>query len=291
MNNTVPEARVNKNGVSVIKHVRPTPKTKAGTSAMPAPSVSGAAKATSKPKTVKAPKVPSGQDIIDAFQKRDQELFGPPAGRVVTFGYESPYMDKFPPQLRHDIVDFIAKAEKQDIRVLKDLISHDYERPTKFAMHVKVLPFARKLSALGEFSYNAPDDLDKIYSALKMYEFKGDFTDYHVGVFKAEYLAQGVGIRLSAAGIPHEYYAKIEAIRTNMEAIEPAVPMIMAAAQKYSYDGLSIEKIMEVTEFASKYPEHIDRLAEVIKVRQEFDSEMLDDLMLNGSIALSDGIL
>lgn len=292
-NNTMPEVRVNKLGHSVTKHVSASPKAKSGKTSIPAPSVASFEKTSpdAKPKAVRSP---SAETIIKHLNEREVELFGYQS-RTVTYGYEAGYIQKFSPELRQDMDNFIKHGNKRDHAVMTEMIKYDYSEENKIALKIRLLPFMRKVNESSSLSYgdSAAQDVDNFYSKYNLKEKmrRSSVDDTHVDYFKAEHLAWHLWCRDSDYDLPHQHYQQLERLRANMDIIEPAVTLIMVASKGNNYEMDAVDNALEVAKFAQKYPDHIEFISEFVKERGSFDQEMLEDLMENGNLALAEGIL
>lgn len=292
-NNTMPEVRVNKLGHSVTKHVTASPKVKAGKTSIPAPSVASfeTTKSTTKPKAVRSP---SAETIIKHLNEMELALFGHQS-RVVTYGYEAGHIQKFAPELRQEMDDFIKHASKRDYAAMTEMIKYDYSDENKIALKIKLLPFMRKVNDSSGLSYGdtAAQDVDNFYSKYNLKEKmrRTSVGDTHVDYFKAEHLAWHLWCRDSDYELPHQHYQRLELLRANMDIIEPAITLIMVASKGNNYELDAVDNALEVARFAQKYPDHIEFLSEFVKERGSFDPEMLGDLIENGNLALAEGIL
>lgn len=307
MSNLVPEKRVNKNGVAVTKHVRPAAVPTSKT-ALPAPALSGSASTANQT----AP-APTAEDIIDLMWKRKQELSESPR-RQPSFGYEKPFIDKFPDELRQGIHDFIRTANNAEVYEIERLVTYHAQEPNRFSAVVNTIDDVRRIDTAGDNDYpyaarRSCDNITKLYDDLGLDSFKGEIGEYHFSVIKAERVAASLSLSRRGYSVPHEFYSELEVVRQNLDTIIPALPVILAAEQArgdaYStrlsdrtqsqnaeaYKLITGKEIVGIAEYVQQYPERMEIILATIKERGEFDRELIDTMVASGASAVASGTL
>jgi hypothetical protein len=304
MSNLVPEKRVNKNGVAVTKHVRPATATTFKT-ALPAPALSGSVSTASQT----AP-APTAADIVELMWQRKKELSDSPR-RQPSFGYEQPFIDKFPDELRQGIHDFIKTAKTAETSEIERLITYHSDEPNRFSAFINTIGDVWKIdAALGEYdARRSCDKITRMYDSLGLTKFRGKISEYHFSVIKAEHVASALRLSPKDYSLPHEYYREIEVVRQNIDTIIPAVPVIIASEKSRlsayvdrisdptlpqpedAYRHTKGEDIVEIAEYVQQYPERVEMIVHTIKERGEFDRELIDTMVTSGASAVASGTL
>lgn len=287
MSNLTTEVRVNKNGVPVTKHVLAGPKVKSGGKSMPAPSLPSTVE--SKPKVLRAPK---GEKILAHLRTRDEDLFGK-GSLLPAFKYEIPYIDKWEPQVRQELFDFITAADKTDFRAVREIVQSDYDQPNKVSLIVNTMATIRIINECATYGSEgtAADDISQLYSLYNLKDYKGNVDEYHYSVVKSEHLAKIVGIHKNDFSVPHQYYQQLEMMRASMDTIEPVLPLIILESNSKGYAGISASRVLEIAEYGQQHLEHLDYIVETVRERGGFDPEFIDEMISTGSLALSKGML
>lgn len=301
----MPEKRVNKNGVAVTKHVR------AGTApvskmSLPAPALSGDVSTADKPALA-----PTAGDLRERLRERFTELNSGFERRVPDFGYEMPYIDKFPDTVRQGIYDFLGSAKESDVDKIEQFFMHDYEKPNLFSAFVNTIGDIRWIDSC-RYAYAAKRSVGNfrsLFDRLMLGKVRGDVDGYHFDVMKAEHIAATLQLSADDFSLPHQYYSEIETLRKNLGTIMPALPVVFAVAiaredahiarlsdrslpqSERVYKPMSGNQVVEIAEYAQQRPERMEMIAATIRERGEFDPELIDTMVASGASAVASGTL
>jgi len=300
MSNLVPEKRVNKNGVAVIKHVRAAGDT-LSKSLLPAPMLP----AVAEPVAVSS-RAPTAYDLRERLEARFAETTTG-ANDVPTFGYEMPHIDKFPDSVRRDIYDFLESASASDCHRIKSFFSRDYDNPNIFSAFVNTIDDVRWIETCRDehAAQQSAQNLINLVSKLGLNRSKTTIGQYHFDVIKSEHIASILQLSIDDFSVHHEYYREIETIRTNLDTIIPALPVVFALAvsqeddymssnsphPKGKYRPMTGEQVVEVASYAQNHPDHTEVLIATIKERGEFNPELMDAILEGGATAVASGTL
>jgi hypothetical protein len=245
--------------------------------------------------------------------ERKKELSESPR-RQPSFGFEKPFINKFPESVRQGIHDFIKTANNAEVSEIERLITYHSQEPNRFSAFINTIDDVRRIdTARGDdFAYAARrscDKITKLYDDLGLVSFKGEIGEYHFSVIKAERIAAALSLSRSAYSVPHEFYSELEVVRQNLDTIIPAFPVILAAeiarGDAYSarlsdrtqpqpekeYRLITGKEIVGIAEYVQQYPERMEIITATIKERGEFDRELIDTMVASGASAVASGTL
>lgn len=304
MSNLIPEKRVNKNGVAVTKHVRPAT-TSSSKTALPAPALSGSASTV-----IQTAPVPTAANIIERMWERKKELSDSPR-RQPSFGYEQPFIDKFPDELRQGIHDFIKTANTAATSEIERLITYHSDEPNRFSAFINTIDDVWKIDHVrGEYDVRRScDTITRLYDDLGLVKFRGEVSEYHFSVIKAEHVASALRFARKNYSLPHEYYREIDVIRQNIDTIIPAISVLIATENSRvsayvdrisdstlprpddAYRHMTGDELVGVAEYMQQHPERTEMVVATIKERGDFDRELIDTMVASGASAVASGTL
>lgn len=273
-NPLVPESRINKNGVPVIKHVRASGSA-ASTSKVPPPTVSAS-----------APKVPRGKDICEVLQKAS----GPHGSN---FGVGN--MDKvneLSDERRTKLMEMVQSEDKDAVKILGLSIQYDGSQLLEAVMEVH--EFALKVFRAKDESASVirtHKAIESIFRGENNYGYEMGLDEENVNDIKSKLLTKVLGIEGSYALEqmldPDDYALELS---EDLDLLEPALPAIMALKQ-VGHRAPTTGMLLDLAELVSEHPGRVDDIASTILSRNSGDLEMLRDVLESDAFALSDGVL
>lgn len=116
-------------------------------------------------------------------------------------------------------------------------------------------------------------------------------SDVHAGDVSAQYLMERVGFDVDTCfGSKADYYRAMEQVRLNLDVIKPYLPVIiMVAAQKRLKTA---DELFSLIDDLSVYPaEEVPLILNIVKDRNGFDRNVIDEVLKLGVGAVSSGVL
>jgi hypothetical protein len=302
MSNLIPEKRVNKNGVAVTKHVKPAGAPSASLSGLPAPAL---------PTAGASHETPSAERVHQQLDARYLELHGNTGRGIPSYGYELPYIDKFPATVREEVFEFLKTAEADEVAEISSFFEHSYDKPNRFSAYVNTIRDLKWIErCAGETSdRRINDSFRQIYDRLELSKTDTKVDEFHYGVIKAELIASRLHLSPAGYSVPHLYYREVETLRANFDDISPSLPVVFAAMESREaayrkrledrtlpqedrkYSPITGEWVMEVAEYAQRYPDATQLIADTIRERGEFDRELIDSMIATSAGAVASGVL
>jgi hypothetical protein len=141
---------------------------------------------------------------------------------------------------------------------------------------------------------DAIEDVVNVCNQLQITQMDTEPGDYHFSLIKADVIGRSIYLASPfRALIPHQQAMFTERIRTNIDVLEPAAPVIAAIGTLTGEDeaGPSFEEMMDVAELVAKHPGQAENIAQTIIERGEYDPELIEQMFTSASPAVSSGIL
>lgn len=217
MSHLIPEVRVNKNGVPVTKYVRPDSGTPAGPE-LPVPAL----------KAAPAAEV-TAEEVADLFNDMETAMIVSKRGLEWMRGYR--------PETLRKAKTFLQEWPKEDEDTLAELFGMNLKYEALFDVAITVARDIRRMVPPGDY-INAVLKVTTICNEQGITQMNTPPNDFHYGLVKAEVMAQSVNVDATYRTlIPHQRAMFVERVRENLEALEPAAPVIAAIGALHGLDG------------------------------------------------------
>jgi hypothetical protein len=171
-----------------------------------------------------------------------------------------------------------------------------YDEPSMENYLKAVLSVDRMFVTMEKYGEQLPfamaSDTSNLFSEMgfKDHEFKGEMTDEHIGYFKSTLIAKKLGIQPSGFPVKNIYYKQIELIKDNLDAIVPALPVLVPVMGRdyYKETYADIAEVLERIEESGNSPEDI---GDVMMQRHTKDFGLVNEILNNGVKSVSSGVL
>lgn len=275
MTNLTPELRPDKNGKLVTRHVRADSGPSLGKQ-LPAPSLSAV---TAIQESV------TPQEIADLAEERGFYL------KISKRGMD--YLAEHTPETLRNLKRLVQEWPKDDIDQLGGVLGFNIKQHALVACTAAVALDARKMFVPDEYS----DPLNTIVRVCTDHSISNmdvEPDEFHFSLIKADIIGKSIYLESPfRALIPHQRSVFIEQIRSNLDVLEPAAPVIAAIGNLTGVDeaGQSFEELMETAALVARHPGRSGDIARIIADRLEYDPDLIEQMMSSQSPSMTSGIL
>lgn len=282
-----PQIRPDKNGKLVTRHVKTDAAAGRTAAAMPAPKLAPA----------------DSKDTRKQLINEVAEIIASPPANPTRFTKTNSLQS-----VKRDLEEFKdesfvralgdALSDPERSRYLKALVDsafyHDEDNRENYLKAVLSVDqmFVTIEKYGGQLPFAMSSDTSNLFSSMgfKSHEFREEITDEHISYFQSTLIAQKLGIQPSGFPVKNIYYKQVELIRENLDAIVPALPVLVRTIGS-DYSKQTFADIAEVLERIEESVNSPDDIADVMVERQTKDFDLVNEVLNNGVKAVSSGVL